>query len=434
MSLPVFNLVGSSVSEVKRDVRSLRWFRRAFLEQVTAISQASHIKFDVDTTCLAGAFLDWSRSFEAQKPDKHREKRSFVDFAAGLMLVELLQAAPLKARATRLNRDGSCPATFWPEGYTYVAFCLNIRQAVLKQNFGEVCTPASALDDLEAWTAFQEAVYVDVWQAAPFLDLFSGENPDWFGYDDFRTLMQRRSQPSQTGAIRLVWDDERSVEAEQAPSFPVRQSLDPSITRVLVDLRVMSNQTELYVEELTNQIQAYGVPISHAETAARFADAPINLAITHVAILAGQICPSAFISSFEARLATRYRQDLASRSGLAQVVRELANASVSITVVSQESTEHGRAFLERFMESLPDTKDLTMQIETCDAEHIVTLAKPDPKACMLVSDDKKWIAAAKQRGVKTIGIAAPVGQRRALDQSMPDIVIDGFHHFPKTSV
>ena len=77
--------------------------------------------------------MEWVRAFDAQKPASPQDRRAYVGFAAGLMLRALIQQNPLSV----VVADAGNPAYFWPEGYVYVAFCLNVRAAVLAQDFHE---------------------------------------------------------------------------------------------------------------------------------------------------------------------------------------------------------------------------------------------------------------------------------------------------------
>ncbi|MEM8541649.1 MAG: hypothetical protein AAGF25_11910, partial [Pseudomonadota bacterium] len=75
--------------------------------------------------------------------------------------------------------DEELPEYFWPEGFVYVTYCLNVRQAVLKKDFGVEIEQASALEELRTWWSFKENVAEDPNYAISFLDLFAGETPNW---------------------------------------------------------------------------------------------------------------------------------------------------------------------------------------------------------------------------------------------------------------
>ena len=164
---------------VRKSVRRLRWFKASFHEQVDALSQVTGVTFDLDDRKLAAVFFDWLRAFEAQKPQNPEARRDYVGFAAGLMLESLVRWKPLTATGLPPAPDTSNPAYFWPEGYVYVAYCMNIRAAVLEQDFDEARDTAPAMEEIRTWWSFKENTAEDPALAIAFLDLFSGEDPNW---------------------------------------------------------------------------------------------------------------------------------------------------------------------------------------------------------------------------------------------------------------
>ena len=164
---------------VRKSVQRLRWFVDAFQEQAARTAEETGIEFDVDQSLLAGAFSSWLRSFDAQKPTEPGRRVPFVGFAAGLMLRSLVQSGPATAGSAPQTADAGCPAEYWPEGYLYVSFCLNLRALVLQQDFEKEPPAVPKLRDARAWWSFKENVQSDPSLAIPFLDLFAGEEPDW---------------------------------------------------------------------------------------------------------------------------------------------------------------------------------------------------------------------------------------------------------------
>ena len=179
MSLPRPRSLDISERPIRRAVRRLRWFRSSFIEQATAISEATGVRLKIDEVALAAAFVDWLRAFEAQKPPTVTARRPFVGFAAGLMLESLIRHKPVVADRVPEGTDLTNPAFFWPEGYVYVAYCLNVRAAVLEQDFDERRQLAPELGEIRVWWSFRENSEADASLATAFLDLFSGELPDW---------------------------------------------------------------------------------------------------------------------------------------------------------------------------------------------------------------------------------------------------------------
>lgn len=168
-----------SEQPIGKAVRRLRGFRASFDEQVKSISTRTGIRYEIKSDQLTASFLGWLESFEAQKPAQDSDKEAYVGFAAGLMLRSLITHNPVKASFVPKDADKDDPTYFWPEGYLYVAYCLNIRGCVLEQEFHTAQHQADVLGDLRTWWSFRENVHEDPSLAMAFLDLFSGEQPDW---------------------------------------------------------------------------------------------------------------------------------------------------------------------------------------------------------------------------------------------------------------
>ncbi|NIA68701.1 hypothetical protein HBA54_08865 [Pelagibius litoralis] len=179
MALPIPDALAETDRPIRRAMRRLRWFKQSFAQQVEAIAAASGTEYKIHDDRLAKAFIAWLRAFDAQKPTQSTARRDFTNFASGLMLQQLLRDAPLEVVSVPVGSDASNPAYYWPEGYVYVAYCLNVRGAVLAQDFDEVLNLAPDLSDIRTWWSFKENVTEDPSLAIAFLDLFSGQNPNW---------------------------------------------------------------------------------------------------------------------------------------------------------------------------------------------------------------------------------------------------------------
>ena len=164
---------------LRKSARRLRWFKEAFYCQTAQLSGQTGITFEVDDKILRGAFFSWLKAFEAQLPTRERDRPDFVNFAAGLMLRELVKAIPAKATSLPSDTDKANPAYYWPEGYLYVSLCLNIRAAILEQDFDFESESSPDLDDLGTWWSFKENVSEDANLAIGFLDQFAGVKPSW---------------------------------------------------------------------------------------------------------------------------------------------------------------------------------------------------------------------------------------------------------------
>lgn len=188
---------------LRKSAQRLRWFVGAFEEQVSRTETETGNQYAVDRGTLAQVFADWIRAFEGQKPERDEDKPAYVGFAAGLMLRSLISLKPVRVTTKPSNADDNNPAYFWPEGYLYVAFCLNVRGLVLESDFATGQEPSETLDELRTWWSFRENVAETPSLAIAFLDLFAGEDPDWTFPQIFR--------PDNIGAIADRFYQKRQV-------------------------------------------------------------------------------------------------------------------------------------------------------------------------------------------------------------------------------
>ena len=164
---------------LRKSAQRLRWFVDAFEKQVRLTTSQTGNAFSVDRGALAQVFVDWLQAFEAQKPRNDDDNQAYVGFAAGLMLKALIEHKPVSATDVPADADTTNPAYFWPEGYLYVAFCLNVRGLVLETDFHTTQELSDVLNETRTWWSFRENVDQDTSLAIAFLDLFAGSNPEW---------------------------------------------------------------------------------------------------------------------------------------------------------------------------------------------------------------------------------------------------------------
>lgn len=164
---------------IRRAIRRLRWFVGSFSSQLDEITRETGVVFSLDEQRLADVFMAWLRDFEAQKPRDPRDRKSYVGFAAGLMLRNLMSKKPVAVVSSPVDADKTNPAYYWPEGYAYVAYCLNVRSAVLEQDFDEARATSPEFDEIRTWWSFRENVGEDPNLAIAFLNAFAGDEPDW---------------------------------------------------------------------------------------------------------------------------------------------------------------------------------------------------------------------------------------------------------------
>ncbi len=179
--------VPTETEAIRKSAQRLRWFVEVFEEQVDRTAQETGNVFTTDRAVLAEVFAEWIKAFDAQKPSDAGDKPAYVGFAAGLMLRTLIKRKPVTLEEKPATADETNPAYFWPEGYLYVAFCLNVRGLVLEHDFHAEQTPSGSLHELRTWWSFRENVAQDPSLAIAFLDLFAGEEPEWSMPELFRS-------------------------------------------------------------------------------------------------------------------------------------------------------------------------------------------------------------------------------------------------------
>lgn len=180
MIIAQVDMPGSANTPVRKSARRLRWFKETLHRQIETLETQTDIDFVVDDVEVRALFLRWLEAFEAQRPKDDLNREDFVSFAAGLMLRELIKSKPVKAKTIPEGSDQSNPAYFWPEGYLYVALCLNIRGAILEQEFDIKKHVTPDMEELRTWWSFKENVELeDPNLAIGFFDLFAGVEPSW---------------------------------------------------------------------------------------------------------------------------------------------------------------------------------------------------------------------------------------------------------------
>ena len=196
---------------VRRAIRQLRWFKSSFLAQVNAVSEQTGIEFETNTEVLARCFLAWLKPFESSKPDDPDKREAFVGYAAGLMLRQMIELKPLRHISIPEPLDRQDPAKFWPEGFVYVSYCLNVRRLVLSQEFEQATDTVQGIPDIGTWWSFRENVEEMSSYAMSFLDLFAGIEPDFESPGVFdRTLIPRA--PVLSSPVRHQLPDAASVD------------------------------------------------------------------------------------------------------------------------------------------------------------------------------------------------------------------------------
>ena len=186
-------------------IRRLRWFRQAFARQLDQLGAETGLTFTLDDRRLAQIFVNWLRQIEVQKPRDPAARRAYFDFVSALMLRDLLREMPLTVGPLPQGADTGRAEYFWPEGFACTIFCLNVRAAVLEQEFNADSTLTPDFFDLRQWWSFRENVGGDANSAMGFFDVFTGNNPDWLMPDSFRRRLDR-ALAAPTSDQRLTQD------------------------------------------------------------------------------------------------------------------------------------------------------------------------------------------------------------------------------------
>jgi hypothetical protein len=189
----------TAVPDLRHRIRHLNWFRRSFRRDASAMATQRGITIEIDERRLAETFLSWIEAFNRQKPYAALDRRDFSLFAAGLLLREFLKTRPIRAKIAVKAVDTEVPASiidFWPEGFLYTNYCLNVLAAVMRQEFGETLNLAEAAGDLRSWWSYRENVRENPSIAIAFLDQFVGGEPNWRTPDapENRAAMRRATE------------------------------------------------------------------------------------------------------------------------------------------------------------------------------------------------------------------------------------------------
>jgi hypothetical protein len=172
-------------TDLNHEVRRFRMILKSFERNLELLFRDTNLAPDVDHAALATAFGKWRQSFDATKHLAALDRRDFTIYSAGLMLKELIAAAPLKTtpRASSLpaiNQDQAAHIlATWPEGYAYTSFCLSVAGAILREIGEDDPGPGKASDDPAFWATFKENVAENPAAAIAFFDLVCGREPNW---------------------------------------------------------------------------------------------------------------------------------------------------------------------------------------------------------------------------------------------------------------
>jgi hypothetical protein len=173
------------VDDLSHEARRFRTIMWSFQRNLELLFKDTGLAAHIDHAALAEAFSRWRQAFDRTKHFAGVNRHDFVIYAAGLMLKELIVAAPLKAITDVSSGLPAFPETIdhrltrWPEGYAYTSFCLSVAAAVLRELGDSEPSATTATDDPSFWDSFRENAYEDPVTAIAFFDLVCGEEPNW---------------------------------------------------------------------------------------------------------------------------------------------------------------------------------------------------------------------------------------------------------------
>ena len=175
----------AEINDLAHAARRFRTVLQMFETNLDLLFKNSSLATVVDHGALATAFSNWRQRFDEAKYLADTNRHDFVIYAAGLMLKELVEAAPLKTQP-RATGGGDIATittdqllTRWPEGYAYTSFCLSVAGAILREMGETEPEPGGPSDDPAFWDSFKENSTESPATAIAFFDLVCGQEPNW---------------------------------------------------------------------------------------------------------------------------------------------------------------------------------------------------------------------------------------------------------------
>lgn len=175
----------TQIDDLAHAARRFRKVLQLFETNLDLLFRNSPLAAQVDHAALAVAFSNWRQRFDETKYLATTNRHDFIIFSAGLMLKELIAAAPLKTtpRVDQPQAMGLAKADHllerWPEGYAYTRFCLSVAVGILAEMGAASPEEMSLSADPFFWDSFRENMNDDPALAIAFFDLVCGQNPNW---------------------------------------------------------------------------------------------------------------------------------------------------------------------------------------------------------------------------------------------------------------
>lgn len=188
------------VDDLSHEVRRFRTILWSFERNMDLLFKNSGLIAEVNHEALAEAFSRWRKAFDSSKHMADVDRRDYVIYAAGLMLKELIVAAPLSARedSSNISLDIDQRLKRWPEGYAYTSFCLSVASAVLREMGDAEPILAAKTDEPSFWDSFRENTLETPPIAIAFFDLVCGQEPNWDAPDVpwLRRILEKKNKIS----------------------------------------------------------------------------------------------------------------------------------------------------------------------------------------------------------------------------------------------
>jgi hypothetical protein len=160
-------------------VRQAHWLQVAFKKYFEVAGEDIGCVFQVDTAILTKCFVRWLRAVAMQNPKDRGLRKEYFNFAAGLMLRELVADMPAKPINRPTKISDTSPASFWPEGVVCTMFCLAILNAVETEEFRVDKRDNTDIQDLRFWWSFKENCKQNPSYAIAFFKQLYGVEPNW---------------------------------------------------------------------------------------------------------------------------------------------------------------------------------------------------------------------------------------------------------------
>jgi hypothetical protein len=190
------------VDDLAHEARRFRTVLWTFERNIELLFRDTGLVASVNHEALAEAFSRWRNAFDSSKFLAEGDRRDYVIYAAGLMLKELIAAAPLKAVAgtgpglVGLPLDIDHRLRRWPEGYAYTSFCLSVAGAIIREMGAAEPVATARADDPRFWDSFRENTLESPSMAVAFFDLVCGQEPNWDAPDAplLRRIVERQGR------------------------------------------------------------------------------------------------------------------------------------------------------------------------------------------------------------------------------------------------